>query len=213
MQSVPFILYEASMKRYGYLGYLNDNTLNEVAAGINTSVGEISGEEGSLGIGVSSSQLQGLTGLGDVENVKGKYYRHPKIFDQGNYDLSYMLALGFVMCVHNKKEEKALDMFWALVNPKIDDSVSKEVIEEWLNRLVFWSVIAPLNIEQKKEVINPEMVKYLEGASGRSAVWVENKLGELPAEVTREHMLVIGKEILNSASLRAAIHPERATMD
>jgi hypothetical protein len=104
LSKLPYILFEASVKRYGFLGHLNDNTLAEVAAGLNTSLAEISGEDpsglGGLGA-VSTSQVANL-GMGEHLNVKQKYFRHPTVFKAGNYNLEYMLAMGWVFCKHNK---------------------------------------------------------------------------------------------------------------
>ena len=199
------------MKRYGYLGHLNDNTLKEVASGINTSLAEISGEN-DFG-GIATSQVAALTGIDGTENLKNKYFRHPKVFEQGNYNLSYMLAMGFVFCKHNKKEEKALDMLWCLMNPKIDESIPKKVVEEWVGRLMFWAVDVPLSVEQKKETQNLEVLKYLEELQGRAGMFIEQKIGNLGSQVTRDELAILGKDVLGAHRLRMAIHPEKAIIE
>ena len=121
--------------------------------------------------------------------------------------------MGFIFCKHNKKEEKALDMLWCLMNPRIDDKISKKTAEEWLRKLVFWAVEVPLGIEQKKETQNAEAIKYLEELQGRSGMFIEQKIGELGAEVSRDELVVLGKDVLAAHSLRMAIHPEKAIIE
>lgn len=50
-----------------------------------------------------------------------------------------LLKLGFLCCYHNSVDEQALEM-WHLINPKLEDSVPKERVEQFLKDLTYAAI-------------------------------------------------------------------------
>ena len=62
-----------------------------------------------------------------------------KLKETGRYHIQSLLKIGFLHCDHYSVDTQSIDM-WHILNPKLDDSVPREKVEEFINDLVFISV-------------------------------------------------------------------------
>jgi len=98
--------FESCIKRYAWVG----GTFTDVA------IKEIENETG-----IKFDDLE------DESSFAHHAFRHSKVFDHGNYNSEDILLLGFLSCYH-LSDEKAADSLWGIVNPNLDDTVSKDRI-------------------------------------------------------------------------------------
>ena len=67
-------------------------------------------------------------------------YKDEQFFFKGRrHTVPNLLRLGFICCRHNSVEDQELEL-WHLINPKLEDTVSKEVVETFLQDLCYIAV-------------------------------------------------------------------------
>lgn len=60
-------------------------------------------------------------------------------FKEKRHDVHALLRLGFLLCQHYSIDSQGLEL-WHLLNPKLEDKVSKSKVEAFLNDLVYVAV-------------------------------------------------------------------------
>ena len=158
---MTFPAVELALKRYGYVGKLNDDTLRAVSDDINLY----------------------HKSLEKAGSPQAKYYRSKEIFNQGNYNVQQMLRLAFVMS-HHHSHQHAVDAFWGLVNPSIKESVAKQQVEQLLRGLVFWAVEFPQHLFNNEEEPQEDVLAWLKKCAENINSKIEEQLAKLPAQVT-----------------------------
>jgi hypothetical protein len=117
---VRFDVFEGAIKRYGYIGRIRDESLIEISRDIN----------------LDTVKLQ------DDTSYVSRTYKAKKCFDHGNYEVEYLLVLGFLLCYH-ENDEKAADYLWGIINPEIRQSVSKDRVLSVVDKMLYYAVVVP----------------------------------------------------------------------
>ena len=96
------------MKRFGYKNDLNDEHLKSIAREIRVNVQE----------------------MNDMKNSPFAivYKDEQFFFKEKRHNVTNLLRLGFLCCRHNSAEDQELEM-WHLINPRLEETVSKRYIE------------------------------------------------------------------------------------
>lgn len=91
--------------------------------------------------------------LKQLENDKSytaKTFKGSKGFIKGNYDVAYLLALGFLMC-HHESEERANDELWGIIDPEITNEATKQRVLKVLDKLIYYSIEVPCEFFSSEE--------------------------------------------------------------
>ena len=56
------------------------------------------------------------------------------------HNVKTLLRLGWLLCKHQNKDEQALEL-WHLINPDMEEYVTKTQVMEFMNTLVHFSVV------------------------------------------------------------------------
>ena len=75
----------------------------------------------------------------DANKYACKVFKNRYLFDKGTYDIKKLIVLGFLYCKHTSLEDK-LDEFWALVNPEVAYSVTREQVKDILRIMFYFTV-------------------------------------------------------------------------
>ncbi len=183
-----YSVYEHCLKRYGYVG----GTVTD--AGLN----QISNE---TGIDMSDIDHQG--------SFAHHCFRNGKVMDHGNYNVEYLLLLGFLTCFH-LSEEKAADNLWGIVNPTLEDSVSKDRLREILEKMFFWCIEVPLTYEQTRGT-DSQMIEYYTAINQKKEKFLQDMIERLPGDLSRQEFLqTMGPKWYAAYRIRGNICPEKA---
>nr|ACK37610.1 hypothetical protein [Kahliella matisi] len=183
----PF--FQDVIKRYGYVGQVRDSSLKEVQNEINISFKKLD-EQGT---------------------PLNQYFRAEKGFDHGNYDVEYILALGYLNCYHLSEEEN-LDSLWGIVNPDITDTVSKERLLTVIKMILYYAVEVPQEIITLDTEIDASVRDYIAKVHSQSRQTLATFEQTLPEQVSREQLKdILPYEKWSSAfRIRAHLAPELA---
>ena len=67
-------------------------------------------------------------------------YRDENCFFKGKrHNVPNLLKLGFLLCKHYSPESQALE-FWHLINPKLDETIGKDVVAVFLKELTYIAI-------------------------------------------------------------------------
>ena len=137
LSSVPYPLYEAAIKRYGYVGQVRDETLLEVAGDIHLNYSK----------------------LNDAHTSVNHFYRASRCFDHGNYNSEYLLVLGFLLA-HHSTIHAAEDALWGLLNPSCSGSVPRARFLHLVDLMVYYATEVPADLIAKDETADPQVRDY-----------------------------------------------------
>lgn len=124
LYTVRYDTFERAVKRYGYTGRLTDTMFLEVQDIIRVSVDD----------------------LKDRNSITHFYFQNNFGFDHGNYDTQKVLLIGFLHCVH-LNTEKAGESLWGILNPDIEETVTKEKVREFLETMCHYAVNVPMTVQ------------------------------------------------------------------
>lgn len=103
-----FLTYQGAVKRFGYRIDLNDEHMKNISKEIKLDV-------------VSMNTI--------ANSPAAVVYKDEKFFfKERRHTVPNLLKLGFLCCRHNSVEDQELEM-WHLLNPKLEATVTKAVIE------------------------------------------------------------------------------------
>lgn len=88
-------------------------------------------------------------------------YKAGKAFDHGNYNVEYLLVLGFLLCYH-ESDEKAANHLWGIINPQILSSVPKHRVLEVVDKILYYAVDVPYDIAQVDDTTDALVKSYVE---------------------------------------------------
>ena len=186
---VNYSIYEGAIKRYGYTGRVRDDSLKEIADYIN----------------LTPKQLD------EADSYTAKTYRAKKAFHQGNYDVEYLLVLGFLLCNH-ESEEKAADSLWGIINPDIASAVPTTRVLEIVDKMIYYAIDAPYEIAHADDKTDASIKSYLEELKHRAPQLRSDVASRFSdAQVHKNEMLmVLTPKWYGSYKIRALVCPEKA---
>lgn len=119
MNQVDFEIFQGSVKRFGYKIDLNDEHMKKISPDIKLSFEEMQANPNSVYAQVYKDE---------VMFFKDKRHNVPKL-----------LRLGFLLCRHYSPESQSLEL-WHMVNPKLEETISKNIVENLLKDLTYVAV-------------------------------------------------------------------------
>lgn len=72
--------------------------------------------------------------LSNKRSIQHFFFQNKDIFQQGKYDAQKVLMVGFLLTRHESKA-KAGEALWTLVNPEIEDSITRDQVRQFLTEL------------------------------------------------------------------------------
>lgn len=108
LREVDFIAFQGAVKRFGYRIDLNDEHMKSIAREIRVNVQEMNEMKNSpFAIVYKDEQF---------------------FFREKRHNVPNLLRLGFLCCRHHSAEDQEMEM-WHLINPRLEETVSKKYIE------------------------------------------------------------------------------------
>ena len=139
LAKVPFSVFRQAVKKYGYKGLLQESHLREIAREINLDFEQLH---------VANSEV-------------ARVYKSERLLDTGgNYVVREFLHLGFLLCNHTSEKSQVKEA-WNMMNPLLDDSISKDRLILFYEELAHIAVDMRLSIETAKDQAPEDVVKYL----------------------------------------------------
>ena len=132
LHNVEFDAYQGAVKRFGYKIDLNDEHMRKIAPEIRLNFQEMQTVPAS---------------------VHAVVYKDEKMFfDSKRHNVPKLVRLGFLLCRHYTAETqvrnfcdlssfdfKVMEM-WHIINPKLEESVSKATVKEFLQDLLYVAI-------------------------------------------------------------------------
>ena len=116
LDEVDFETFQGAIKRFGYRIDLNDEHMKSISREIKLNVTDMN------------------------ENKNSPFaiaYKDDKFFFLNKrHNVPKLLKLGFLLCKHYSPDAQALE-FWHLINPKLDERISKQHVVEFLSELAY----------------------------------------------------------------------------
>ena len=116
LNEVNFLTFQGAIKRFGYRIDLNDEHMKSISKEIKLDV----------------------VAMNEVANSPhAVVYKDEQFFFKGRkHTVSNLLRLGWLLCRHNSIEDQELEM-WHLLNPKLEDTIPKAMVEQFLRDLSY----------------------------------------------------------------------------
>ena len=187
LHGVTYKHFELMIKRYGYMGTINDVILEEI----------------QHDIGLDFKKM-----INNKFSVQAQYYQNEALFDKGNYEVKPLLAMAFVMCHHHSPTE-ARDAFWGIINPELEEKVPKQNLIDGLNLLTFWAAEVPYKIETIKEEPNLNYMEFLKEIVDAKDAAVKKAVENFDSEIMLEDIETMDENWLASYKIRALICPNK----
>ncbi len=122
---MDFPIFQGAAKRFGYRTDLNVEHMNSIKKLIRLNIYEMEVMKQSAYAIVYKD-----------ENFSFKDKRH---------NVSNLLKIGFLLCRFTSLEDQEVE-FWHLVNPKLDEVVSKQTIKDYLADLIYVAIDMNMNL-------------------------------------------------------------------
>ena len=119
LQEVPFTVFQGAIKRFGYSIDLNDAHMTSISKEIRVDVKQMNE--------VSNSAFAIV------------YKDEQFFFKKKRHTVANLIKLGFLCCIHNSESEQETEL-WHLINPRLEDFVTRQVVESFLNDLIYIAV-------------------------------------------------------------------------
>lgn len=119
LNEVEYLTFQGAIKRFGYRINLNDEHIKSISKEIKLDVYQ----------------------MNDVKNSAFHivYKDSNKFFVQSRHTVNNLLKLGFLLCKHNSVEDQEKEL-WHLINPQLQKSVTKAVVQELLEDLAYIAI-------------------------------------------------------------------------
>lgn len=113
---VDFETFQGAIKRFGYRIDLNDEHMKSISREIKLNLDEMNNNKGS---------------------AYHVVYKDEKFFfTEKRHNVPNLLKMGFLLCKHYSPESQSLEL-WHLINPKLEEYVSKDTVTKFLNDLLY----------------------------------------------------------------------------
>ena len=119
LHEVSFPVFQGAIKRFGYSIDLNDAHMTSISKEIKLDVKEMNTDNNSAYAIV--------------------YKDEAFFFKQKRHTVSALVKLGFLCCKHTIEENQETDL-WHLINPKLEDFVTRDAVEQFLKDLIYIAV-------------------------------------------------------------------------
>ncbi len=121
-------------------------------------------------------------------------YNDGAVYSNGFYDVTKLLAIGFIVCRH-PSESRATEQLWTIINPELDDTVSKQKVEEFLNELLWAAIDLHRRVNQMQDEGVQEVEEYLQALDEEREKWVRDVTKVFSEQVTMKELgAVLGGE-------------------
>lgn len=119
LHQVDFPTFQGAIKRFGYRIDLNDEHMKSISKEIKLNTVEMNEQKNS---------------------PFSVVYKDEKFFfKEKRHTVPNLLKMGFLLCKHYSPEEQSHEL-WHLINPKLDDFVTKEQVAAFLNDLCYVAI-------------------------------------------------------------------------
>jgi hypothetical protein len=117
--NVDFETYQGAIKRFGYKIDLNDQHMEKIAPEIRLNYQQM--------CQVSASPYAVV------------YKDANMFFKEKRHNVPKLIRLGFILCRHYSPETQILEM-WHIINPKLEENVSKQAVQAFLEDLLYVAI-------------------------------------------------------------------------
>jgi hypothetical protein len=115
--------------------------------------------------------------------------------------------MGFLLTVHGS-EEKAADTLWNIVNHDVSQTVSKQKVEEALNKLASYAIDSPKKFQALQEEKNLALEDLLDELSKGKKNAINETLSRFSTDVTKnEFVQAITDRWTSTFNIRAYTAP------
>ena len=127
LNEVNFLTFQGAVKRFGYRIDLNDEHMKSISREIRLNVDAMNTTPNS---------------------PFAVAYKDEQFFFRGRrHNVPALLRLGFLCCRHHSPEDQELEL-WHLLNPKLEETVSKASVEQFLRDLTY--IALEMNLSKRE---------------------------------------------------------------
>lgn len=186
LHSVEYRTFQAAIKRYGYRIDLSEDHLKEIAPDINLSIQKMHGDEASA--------------------YHLVYLDRDFAYKNETHNIEELMMIGWLLCRHWDDENQATEL-WHLINPEVEDFVTKKQVMHIVNRLAYIAVQLNRKIvlHMRRSSERDSAVEYLDRCMKRKKAFLLKIQNQLPDLVEKEQLYDLMEQFFRSYDLRLAI--------
>eukprot|EP00347_Sterkiella_histriomuscorum_P014349 403361212 len=187
---VDYHIFQGAIKRFGYRDNLNSEQMKTIRREIKLNVEDMNEQKHSPFAIV----------------YKDEHF----FFIEKRHTVYNLLKLGFMLCQFPSVEDQELEM-WHLINPRLDETVSKGTVEMFLRDLIYVALDMNINIlkagDENEHPEKPKALQYLEEAAEKREIFMTQRMKRFKNDyVTRDELAACTRDcFFQSYRLRLAI--------
>jgi len=114
-------------------------------------------------------------------------YKDEQFFFKGRrHNVPSLLRLGFLCCHHHSPEDQELEL-WHILNPKLEETVSKSSVEQFLKDLTY--IALEMNLSKRFSITVADLLKHADEndteEKKKAIDYIENTIKERDAFISK----------------------------